>query len=50
MTPTKEELAVGKVYEICRVTQDILYEAERGKITWLEALEQLKQEHRNAKV
>lgn len=36
MTRAKE-----KVYEAFSLARDIVYEAERGKITWKEALEQL---------
>jgi hypothetical protein len=47
---TKEQKAVEKVYEVCSVSQDILYEAERGKITWLEALSQLRDEFKSIKI
>jgi len=42
--------AVEKCYEVHSVICDILYEAERGKITWMEALEQMRNELQNAKL
>lgn len=47
---TAEEQAVGKVYEVCSVCQDILYEAERGKISWIDALVQLRAEFKAIKI
>lgn len=36
--------AEGMVYEVHSVISDILYEAERGKISWQEAVKQIKNE------
>lgn len=39
-----EDRLKERVYEIHSVVNDILYDAERGRITWKEALQQLEME------
>lgn len=41
MSKGLENWAKSRVYESNSVYQDILYDAERGKCTWYEALEQM---------